>query len=432
MLEAVNSSEPVIPDEIAQIVTSSASYTDDNIIYPAFKWLRENMPVGRAYVEGYDPIWVVTKYTDIKAISLDNDTFINGDHNLILNTIAADDFIRKDNKGKIRSMNSLAFMDAPEHPTYRAVTASWFQPDRIRNLEGQIRETARQSVQEMFDHNGSCDFVKDIALYYPLRVIMDILGCPREDEKLILKLTQQLFGGDDPDEQRTDIELTPDAAGRAWRATLNDFKDYFREISLDRRKNPREDLISLIANAKVDGEYIDEDRELDYYIAVATGGHDTTSSSTSGGLLGLIRYPEEFKKFKENPGLSHSFTNEAIRWATPIKHFMRAASRDTEVHGQKIKKNDRLMLCYPSANRDEEFFKNPDAFIVDRRPNQHLAFGNGAHMCIGQHLAKLDIRLLFEELMPRLESVELAGTPTFVQSTFASGLKSLPIRYVMK
>jgi len=426
---AINAAEPIVPDHIARIVVSGKSYAKDDVIYPAFQWLRENMPLGKACVDGYDPIWLVTKYDDVLNISRDADTFRNGIHNVLLQTRVSDEFTRKMQDGKIRSLNSLAFMDAPEHSIYRNITAKWFMPNLIKRYEKRIREIAKESVDELFYLGGECDFVKDFALYYPLRVIMDLMGIPREDEAIMLKLTQELFAGDDPDERRQGIDLGPDAIARAWHATMMEFYDYFRSLSAERRKNPKDDLISLIANFKVDGECIDEAHEFDYYIAVATAGHDTTSTAASGGVLGLIQHYDQFEILKSNNSLVDKFVTESIRWTTPIKHFMRTAVHDTEVGGQLISANDRLMLCYPSANRDPNKFDNPDAFIIDRGANQHLAFGNGLHMCLGQHLARLDMRILFQELMPRLDSIELTGVPRFIEATFTSGLKSMPVRY---
>lgn len=419
----------IIPAEVANTVVSSKSYTDEGVLYPTFAWLREHMPIGLGYVEGYDPIWIVTKHADVMSISRDAKTFINGDHNLILQSRDSDAFTRKSNKGKVRSMNSLAYMDQPEHGRYRGVTSNYFMQGKVGKLQDRMRTIARESVENLLEREGQCDFVKDFALHYPLRVIMDMLGVPPEDEPAMLKLTQQLFGGDDPDERREGIPAGPDAAARAWRATLEDFYSYFRDLSAERRARPREDLISLIANTKFEGEYIDEDRELDYYIAIATAGHDTTSYATAGGFLGLLRFPDQFELLRADPSLTAMFVDEAIRYSTPIRHFMRSAGQDTVVRGQQIRKEDRLMLCYPSANRDTDVFERPDDFIITRSPNQHLAFGNGPHMCIGQHLAKLDMRILFEELMPHLESVELAGEPRLLQSNFISGIKSLPIRF---
>ncbi|MCB1667187.1 MAG: cytochrome P450 [Pseudomonadales bacterium] len=424
--------EAVVPEEIARTVISGKSYANDDVIYPAFKWLRENVPLGKGHVDGYDPIWFVTKYDDVMAISRDTDTFKNGVHNVLLQTQESDVFMRKINDGKIRSLNSLAFMDQPEHGTYRDITGKWFMPPRIRQFESKIRDIARESVAEMVSLGGECDFVKDIALYYPLRVIMELLGVPREDEELMLKLTQEMFAGEDPDERRQGIEEGPDAAARAWHAAMMDFYDYFRDLSRERRKNPKDDLISLIANYKIDGKYIDEPHEFDYYIAVATAGHDTTSSTSSGGMLGLMTFPEQFQLLKSDPSLVNKFIGESLRWTTPIKHFMRSAVREVEIRGQVIKENDRLMLCYPSANRDEAVFADPDQFLINRYPNQHLAFGNGAHMCLGQHLARLDLRIFFEELIPVLDSIEMSAPPTFVEATFASGPKSMPMRYKIK
>ncbi|HYG25578.1 MAG TPA: cytochrome P450, partial [Caulobacteraceae bacterium] len=168
-----------------------------------------------------------------------------------------------------------------------------------------------------------------------------------------------------------------------------------------------------------------------YYVIVATAGHDTTSSSTAGAVWGMCEHPGEFAKVKADPSLIPALVDEAIRWTTPVKHFMRSATEDTELRGRKIAKGDWLFLSYPSGNRDEEVFEEPDAFRVDRKPNRHLAFGYGAHLCLGQHLAKMEMRILFEELFKRLESLELAGEPRRAAAGFVGGPKALPIRYRM-
>jgi cytochrome P450 len=170
---------------------------------------------------------------------------------------------------------------------------------------------------------------------------------------------------------------------------------------------------------------------MSYYIIVATAGHDTTSSTTAHAMWALAENPDQFRKVKENPALIPGLVEESIRWATPVKHFMRTAMADTELHGQKIAKNDWLMLSYPSGNRDEDVFADPFRFDVERSPNKQLAFGYGAHVCLGQHLARLEMRLFWEELLPRLESVELDGTPKLSEANFVSGPKRVPIRYRM-
>lgn len=292
---------PLIPEDIARIVIAPKSYTDDKVIYPAFQWLRENMPLGVAEVEGYDPIWIVTKHADIRAIELNAKLFHNADHNPILNDRASDAFMRQINGGSLRLISSLTYMDPPEHAAYRNLTQSWFMPSRIAKLEDQIRALARQSVEKLLSFDGECDFVRDFALHYPLRVIMTLFGVPPEDEPRMLKLTQEFFGVHDPEEQRPEMVADPVAAARMWAATLEDFYAYFDDLSAQRRAHPTDDMLSLIANAQVNGAPIPRDEANGYYVAIATAGHDTTSSSTAGGLHGMLLYPENFAKLKEAP-----------------------------------------------------------------------------------------------------------------------------------
>lgn len=423
---------PRVPDDIAQIVVSPKSYTDDKVIYPALKWLRENMPLGVAEVDGYDPIWLVTKHADIKKVERDAKLFHSGDFNTVLTTRAGDDFTRSINNGSLRVISSLTYMDPPEHGAFRSITSNWFLPGRIAKLEDQIRVLARQSVEHMMSFDGECDFVKDFALHYPLRVIMTLFGVPPEDEPLMLKLTQEFFGGHDPEEQRPEVVNDPVAASKMWYASLQDFYAYFDELSAERRKNPTDDLLSLIANSTVNGQPIPRDVANGYYVAIATAGHDTTSSTTAGGMHGMISFPGQFDLVQTDNGKIRPMIDEALRWSCPVKHFMRNATAETQVRGQTIGAMDRLMMCYPSANRDEEIFTDPDIFDVERQASQHLAFGFGPHMCLGQHLAKLEMRVLFEELMPRLQSVELAGEPQLVETNFVGGYKKLPIRFKKK
>jgi len=420
---------PRIPDDIAKAVISPKSYTDDAVIYSAFRWLRENMPLGVAEVEGYDPIWVVTKHADIRKVEVNAKLFHNADHNPILVDRASDDFTRQINNGSLRIISSLTYMDPPEHAAYRGITANWFLPGKISKLEERIRELARQSVDHLLSFDGECDFVRDFALHYPLRVIMTLFGVAPEDEPRMLKLTQEFFGVHDPEEQRAEMVNDPMAAAKMWAATLEDFYSYFDELSARRRAEPADDLLSLIANSRVNGAPIPRDEANGYYVAIATAGHDTTSSSTAGGLHGMIAFPENFAKVKADPGLIPGLVDEAIRSTSPVKHFMRNAVEDTELRGQQIGAMDRLMMCYPSGNRDEDVFTDPDRFDITRSPNPHIAFGFGPHMCLGQHLAKLEMRVLFEELLPHLEAVELAGDPRFVETNFVGGYKRLPIRF---
>jgi cytochrome P450 len=206
---------------------------------------------------------------------------------------------------------------------------------------------------------------------------------------------------------------------------------YFNKLTEERRANPTSDLASAIANGTIDGQPLDPLAMMGYYIIVATAGHDTTSSSTAGAMWALAQDRAQYARLRADPALIGSTIDEAIRWTSPVKHFMRTATADTEVGGEKIAKGDWLMLCYGSANRDEAVFPEPDSFLIDRKPNRHLAFGYGAHLCLGQYLARMEMRILLEELLPRLEAVELDGVPAMSAASFVNGPLRLPIRYTM-
>ncbi len=331
--------------------------------------------------------------------------------------------------GSPHLLRTLIHMDAPDHPKYRALTQGWFMPQNLRRLEDQIRVIAKAAVEKMAATGGRCDFVQEVALHYPLRVIMSIMGVPEEDEARMLKLTQELFGAADPELAR-DAD-TPPAERKFDMSVIVDFSNYFRALSEARRANPTDDLASVIANSQIDDQPISDLEAMSYYIIVATAGHDTTSSSTAGALWALAENPGELAKVKADLSLIPSLVDESIRWTTPVKTFMRTATKDVEFAGRRLKKGDWLMLCYASGNRDEAVFDDPGHFHADRKPNRHLAFGYGAHLCLGQHLAKMEMRILWEELLPRLSDLALDGVPAMSEATFVNGPKRLPIRFEM-
>ncbi|MHC2254814.1 cytochrome P450 [Bradyrhizobium embrapense] len=416
-----------IPAIIAETLVDPVAYADDRI-HGSYRWLRANNPLGIARPEKFDPFWVVTKHAHIQAISRQNELFHNADRPTTLTNRALEERVRKITGGP-NLVRSLVQMDAPDHPKYRALTQGWFMPANLGKFEGRVREIARATVRRMLDRGGACDFVEDVALGYPLHVIMEILGVPEADEPRMLKLTQELFGPQDPDTARVRDALSAEQVSVMLQAIVADFSAYFRKITEERRQNPRDDLATVIANAKIGGDYMPEHDQTSYYMIVATAGHDTTSSSTAGAIWALARDPAEFAKVKANPELIPGLVDEAIRWMTPVKHFMRSATADTELGGRKIAKGDWLMLCYASGNRDEEVFEDPDRFRSDRKPNRHVAFGYGAHLCLGQYLAKLEMRILFEELLPHLKSLSLDGEVKMTQAYFVNGPKKLPIRF---
>jgi cytochrome P450 len=416
-----------IPAEIAATLVDPAAYADHRL-HDSYRWLRANNPLGIAWTEKFDPFWVVTKHAHIQAVSRQNELFHNADCST---TLAAREVIERVRKitGGPNLVRSLVQMDAPDHPKYRALTQGWFMPANLGKFEQRVRDIARATVARMLEKGGHCDFVADVALGYPLHVIMEILGVPEQDEPRMLKLTQELFGSQDPDTARVRDTLSAEQFSVMMQSVVNDFGTYFRGITEDRRRNPRDDLATVIANARIGGEYMPDHDATSYYMIVATAGHDTTSSSTAGAIWALAEDPGQFARVKANPELIPGLVDEAVRWMTPVKHFMRSATSDTELGGRKIAKGDWLMLCYASGNRDEEVFDDPFTFRCDRKPNRHVAFGYGAHLCLGQYLAKLEMRILFEELLPRLKSLALDGEVKMTQATFVNGPKKLPIRF---
>ena len=404
-------------------IADPKTFATENGYHEIFNRLRKEDPVHWTVPDGFRPFWTVSKHADIMEIELQNDRFLNGPRT-ILQSEDVEQRILEETGGGQALFRTLVQMDNPDHRAYRGMTQAWFMPPNLKKLESDIRALAKEYVDRLEDMNGECDFVSDLAVWYPLRVIMTILGVPPEDEPLMLKLTQEIFGSTDPE-----MNETQDAAQFETAAKLF---EYFRQVTEERRKNPRDDVATVIANATIDGELIGEFEALSYYVIVATAGHDTTSSSVGGGMLALLQNPEQLTKLRTQPDLLPQAIDEMIRWTTPVKHFFRTAAEDCEFRGKKISAGDNLLMCYWSANRDEEVYEDPFSFRIDRSPNKHLAFGYGAHVCLGQHLAKMEVRALWEELLSRLDHIELAGSPSWVEATFVSGLKHLPIRYSMK
>jgi cytochrome P450 len=320
-------------------------------------------------------------------------------------------------------------MDPPEHRDYRKIAAPWFTPRAIiERVDPVARESARGLVDRLVERarggEGQCEFTNEIAAAHPLRILSTILGVPREEEPRILALTTQLFASDDPDLQREGEDRLA-----AAKALAIDFFQMFNAIIEDRRANPRDDLASVLANGRLKGAPMGLMETLGYFLITFTAGHDTTKNALVGGLHALAEHPAEFAKLKRNPGLIPSAVEEILRWASPVNYMKRVVGRDLEFHGQKLREGDRLVLFYSSANRDEAVFEDPFTFRVDRRPNPHLAFGVGEHFCLGAHLARHSQRALLSELVRRLDSIELAGEPERIHSSFVVGLKKLPLRY---
>ena len=406
-------------------------------IHDVFAKLRHDKTIRLMCPRGYRPFYAIVKHADILEIEKRNDIFVNG-LRTYLSPIEGEEWV-KSMTGDTHLFRTLVDLDDPVHMKLRALTQGWFMPPNLRKLEARIGDLAKEHVDRMAALGDRCDFVKEVALWYPLRVLMMIMGLPRSDEDFLMKMTQEIFGPVDPDVAAQSANKQDDSGlhGQADRGvdlmkTAMQLFEYFGKVTADRRAEPKDDLCSVIANGKIDGELIGDREAMSYYIIVATAGHDTTSSTASGGLLELIKNPAEMKKLKDDPALMSNAVEEMIRWVTPVKHFMRTATEDFEVRGTTIRKGEGLCLHYPSGNRDEDVFEDADVFKADRQVAKQVAFGHGIHLCLGMHLARMEIKALFNELLPRLESIELDGEPRNTRANFVSGLKTLPVRYKLK
>ena len=383
--------------------------------------LRRTQGMVRIDSPGYTPYWAALRHADVFAVSRDSE----GWHNTAQSVLGTDDDWNQMVASGMPLPCSLVQLDGAKHRDHRQVTNDWFKPATVKNRQPRIDELADEFVQRMRDLGGSCDFAKDIAQPYTLRVIMDIYGVPEEDEPLMMDLTQGIFGAGDP-------EFLGDAAdpGERVMASVMQFIQYFNEITEDRRACPADDLASVIANGKVNGEPMGDVERLWYYIIVATAGHDTTSFALSGGMERLCAQPDQLLALRDDPELINNAADEVIRWTSPVRHFLRWAQRDQVVGGVEIPAGDRVLLSYPSANRDEDVFADAGTFDV-RRPDADklLSFGVGAHFCLGAQFARREIRTMLDRLSRQLVHVEQAGEVEYAQSHFVSGVKHLPIEY---
>lgn len=420
-----------IPADIANTIVDGKAYSAGTPVDEAFRTLRREAPLAQAHADGYDPFWVVTRHADIMEIEKQADLFHNSDRSSTLQTAEQIQMVEAFTGGESNLVRSLVAIDGTEHRSLRGIAFPSFTPQNLRKLESDIRGIARAFVDRMIERGPEVDFAKDVAFLYPLRVVMQVLGVPESDEPLMLQLTQEIFSSGDPDLNRDHKEVTPAEAMALLNQTMLDLEAYFDKVTEELRAHPAEVVNSVLANATVNGQYLNRRQLMGYYIIAATAGHDTTSNTTAGALWALAERPDLLARLQADPGLLNAFVEESIRWVVPVKHFMRTATADVEIRGTKIARGDWLMLSYQSANRDEAVFADPFAFDIDRSPNRQISFGYGPHVCLGQHLARLEMRILWEELIPRLKSLELAGQPQRTISNFVCGPKSVPVRFTL-
>ena len=411
----------MIDRDLDNALASNKTYGDLAAQHALYSRLRAEDPVHWTEPDGYRPFWAVTKHADVLEIERQHERFLNAPRSKLF-SIDFESQIKALMEGKPHLVRGLPQMDGADHKAYRALTQAWFQPKQVKQLEGRIAELAKRTVDELQARGPECDFYSEVAVWYPLRVIMLVLGLPPSDEERLLRITQAYFGGSDPEVQK----------GSDLIKATQDYVAYFDGVSEDRRRHPTDDAASLIANATVDGKPIGHYEASSYYVALASAGHDTTSATAAGGVLALIQNPDQWQRLKADPNLVGSAVDEMVRWVSPVKHFFRPATENYTLRGREIEAGQHLMMCYPSANRDEEIFADPFSFKIDRNPNRHLGFGFGAHVCLGMFMAKIELQALFRELLARVDSFELNGSPAWVETSFVGGLKRLPVRVKMK
>jgi cytochrome P450 len=427
MLEIATNRDSV-PAEMARLIVSPRAYARQHQLFAAFRYLRRNNPIGRIELGDFEPFRIVTRHADIIAISRQSDIFRNGERPAALVPRATDQRVRALTGGNPHLIRTLVHMDAPDHPEYRRVTQAWFAQQGISALLDGIRKLARHAVDRMLELDGECEFVADVARPFPLRVMAGILGLPDEDAPHVLALTERFFASQD--ELIGDRTSARDPARHAAHLVrvLRDFSDYFGPLLKARAKAPRDDLLTAIAQANIAGAPIPEFEAISYLLILATAGHHTTSSAIAGGVWALCERPDEFRKVFADRSLIPDLVEEAVRWTTPVQHFMRTAVRDVEVNGSHISAGDWLMLNYLSASRDESACEAPEEFRVDRR-TAAASFGHGVHICLGQHLARAEMRIFFEEMLARIADIGLKDRPTRSASIFVGGPISVPLRY---
>ena len=412
----------IVDQALDDALADPKAYADEAAYHGLLTRLRHDEPVHWAEPSGYRPFWIVTRHGMIGEIERQPELFASAPRS-VLRSVEQEDSIRQFT-GSVQPMRSLVQMDPPDHRMFRKLTQAWFMPKHLKTIEAAVDELSEEFIGKMSSYGDGCDFTEDVAIWFPLRTIMHILGVPAEDAGLMLRLTQQHFASTDPSVAQGKKAIR---AGSA----LQEVFDYFKVLAKERRTNPKEDAVSLLVQATVDGNPI-PDLELNSYLALlAVAGHDSTSSSISGLMHALIERPDQLRKVRTEGSLLASAVEEGIRWTSPVRHFFRTATANYAIGGRRIRTGDSVMLAYPSANRDEEVFEDPFEFRVDRTRNPHMSFGHGPHLCLGQNLAKLEMKSFFSRLLPRLESIELAGDARWIETNFVGGLKSLPVRYRM-
>lgn len=417
-----------IPLHVANDVADPLAHATDRL-HRAFAWLRAHAPLGYARPDGFEGFWVVTRQADIKAFARRPKLFRNGEQSVSMMSLKEQAAIRAFTGGDALPYRHMLVMDAPDHPKYRLLTSDQFAPRNLTGMVAKIRQIARGYIDKMAALGGECDFATEISHRYPLSVVMSLLGVPPEDDPLMLRITHDLTGAGTVVSESGHVTRHSSTAGSAVVEAAAEFDAYFERLMAKRRDDPRDDLVSQIANARIDGQPIPAMEATSYCLVLATAGHDTTAMTTAGAVELMARNPDETRKLRADLSLIPAMIEEANRIVAPSKITMRTVENDVEFQGRALRAGERVGLAWASANRDESIYDDPDRFRIDRPPSTLFSFGTGVHACLGQHLARLEMRIFFEEFFARIDDVELAGETAAAASHMMSGPKVVPIRY---
>jgi cholest-4-en-3-one 26-monooxygenase len=403
----------------ADDIIGPGTYAAHGYPHAAWRQLRRNAPVQWFDLPGGVGFWAITRRADIAWVSKQPTRFLNGPRLAIFEEGAPVE-------GERTFIRQLLNMDPPEHAGYRHAASAWFTPRAIGRRRAEVEGIATELLDKMAGDGElrEADFVADLAAPLTLSVLADMLGVPREDWPRMFRWTNQIVGSSDPEYQSE--------GDGGFQQARNELFQYFAGLVEERRSHPRDDIVTVLARSTVDGEPMPALELFSYFALLVVAGNETTRNAASGGLLALIENPGELEKLRADPGLVDSAVEEIVRWTSPVIQFCRTAVADVELQGKTIRAGDSLCLFYPSANRDEEVFPDPDVFRVDRRPNPHLGFGIGEHFCLGANLARLELRVIFRALAEGLDEVALAGPFERMRSSFLGGVKRMPIRFRLR
>jgi len=396
----------------------------EGIPHDMFRWLRDNDPVrwyDWPYGHGY---WAVTRHDDLVAVHKDTATYSSELGATALEDLAPD---------AIEARKSMLDTDPPRHTRLRALVNRGFTPRAVAAYEGLLRELSDHILDRAIA-KGDIDFVDDVAAVLPIRVLCEILGVPHEDNGRLIEWGDAMIGSTDPELSQISYEHPESDRYRLlpFRSPVAlELYRYGHALAAERRVEPRDDIVTKLVEAEIDGERLTEQEFDAMFLLLVVAGNETTRQAIAHGMGAFMDNPEQLERLRADPALMPSAAEEIIRVATPVLHFRRTATVDTELRGVPIKAGDKVVTWYASANFDERVFPDPLRFDIGRRPNEHVSFGRGGpHFCLGAHLAKLEVRIMFEELLPRIASIEPTGPVQRIRTNFTHALKRMPVRVV--